>query len=101
MWYNKKEAKKKEVIYMFNSKYNEFLTVLLVIAIIGILALLGYFGWSVYNKYYINAKAEEAASGFETSVGNKDNNNNDDGERIDIGNVEDGESIYKPSDSRK
>ena len=50
---------------MFNSKFNNILTVLLVVAIIGILVLIGYFGFSVYNKYRLNAEAKKAVDAFE------------------------------------
>lgn len=78
---------------MFNSKFNNVLTVLLVIAIIGIVALIGYFGWSVYNKYYLDSSAHEVVESFEQNVGNK-KDDEDEGERQQIGDVEGGNSIY-------
>lgn len=50
---------------MFNSKFNNVLTVLLVVAIIGIIVLIGYFGFSVYNKYRLNAEAKKVVDAFE------------------------------------
>jgi len=50
---------------MFNSKFNNVLTILLVVAIIGIIILIGYFGFSVYNKYKINADAKNIVDAFE------------------------------------
>lgn len=50
---------------MFNSKYNNLLTVLLIIAIIAIIGILGFLGYSMINKYYINAEAREIVDAFE------------------------------------
>lgn len=79
---------------MFNSKFNGLLTGLLIVAIIGIVALIGYFGWSVYNKYYLNAEAKNIVDSFEQSVSNRNEVNNETGERTEIGGVEGGNSIY-------
>ncbi len=54
---------------MFNSKFNTILTVLLIVAMIAIVAIIGYLGFSMYNKYYINANAEEVVNSFEQSTG--------------------------------
>lgn len=78
---------------MFNSKFNGVLTGLLIVAIIGIVALIGFFGWSVYNKYYLDAKAKGAVDAFEQAT-NKNPSNEDEGERGQIGDVEGGNSIY-------
>lgn len=80
---------------MFNSKFNGLLTGLLIIAIIGIIALIGYFGWSVYNKYYIDTGAKDAVDAFEQTVANKPTNNNETVDRVEIGGVDEGNSIYK------
>lgn len=77
---------------MFNSKFNGLLTGLLIVAIIGIVALIGFLGWSVFNKYYLNANANEVVENFEASVNDK--NEEDDGNRTTIGDVENGDSIY-------
>lgn len=75
---------------MFNSKFSGLLTGLLIVAIIAIVVLIGYFGWSVYNKYYLDAKAQEVVESFEKNQGNND----DDGDRAQIGDVEGTPSIY-------
>lgn len=77
---------------MFNSKFNGLLTGLLIVAIIGIVALIGFLGWSVFNRYYLNANANEVVENFEASVNKKDEE--EDGDRTTIGDVEDGDSIY-------
>lgn len=78
---------------MFNNKYNGLLTGLLIAAIIGIVGLIGFFGWSVFNKYYLNSKAEDAVDLFEQEV-NKKPSEEDEGERQQIGDVEGSGSIY-------
>ena len=82
---------------MFNSKFNGLLTILLIIAIIGILGLIGYFGWSVYNKYYIDSNAKNVVNAFEqaTQNNNKNEMKNEAGERVEIGDVAGGNSIYE------
>lgn len=87
----------KEGIYMFNSKFNGLLTILLVIAIVGILGLIGYFGWSVYNKYYIDASAKNVVNAFEQVAQNNKKNEvqNESQERNEIGDVAGGNSIYQ------
>lgn len=79
---------------MFNNKYNGLLTGLLIAAIVGIVGLMGFFGWSVFNKYYLNSKAEEAVSNFEEEV-KKDKPTEDEGNRTQIGDVEGSGSIYQ------
>lgn len=81
---------------MFNSKYSNFITVLLVIAIIAIIAIIGYCGYDIYTKYYTNKEAEEAISQFDSSVG-KDENTTDENtdfqiEGIDESNTDNDES---------
>ncbi len=56
---------------MFNSKFSTLLTALLIVSIIAIIAIIGYFGYSIYNKYYINASAQDIVDNFEQSAGNK------------------------------
>ncbi len=77
---------------MFNSKFNGLLTVLLIIAIVGILALIGYFCWSVFNKYSIESDANKVVDSFEQMTSNK--KPEEDGDRGQIGDVEDTNSIY-------
>ncbi len=85
---------------MFNSKFNGLLTGLLIAAIVGIIALIGYFGWSVYNKYYINAGASDAVDAFEHQIGQNNNTvtppqeSNVEENREQIGEVGEGNSIY-------
>lgn len=81
---------------MFNSKFNGLLTGLLIVAIIGIVALIIYFGWSVYNRYYLNASAKNIVNSFEEFTGNNKNNNKveEGGDKEKIDGVGDGNSIY-------
>ena len=80
---------------MFNSKFSGLLTVLLIIAIIGIIAVIGYFSWTMYNKYSLDAKAKDVANAFEEiAITNKKEQPEDEGERVEIGDVEGGSSIY-------
>ena len=55
----------KEVIFMFDSKYNNLLTVLLIVAIIAIIGLLGYLGYSMYNQYYLDSASRNIVDAFE------------------------------------
>lgn len=64
---------------MFNSKFSSLLTVLLVVSIIGIVGILIYVGYSFYNKYYINASAQDAVDAFQEAVV-------DNGKTISLGN---------------
>lgn len=79
---------------MFNNKYNGLLTGLLIAAIIGIVGLIGFFGWSVFNKYYLNSNANKVVDLFEEEA-KKDNPDEEEGERTEIGGVEEGDSIYR------
>lgn len=84
-------------IYMFNSKFNNVLTVLLVVAIIGIVILIGYFGFSVYNKYKVNADAKNAVDAFE-QISNSQKNEiprEDVGDREDLGSLDGSNTIYQ------
>lgn len=84
---------------MFNSKYNNVLTVLLIIAIIAIIGILGFLGYSIISKYYIDAEAKEVVDAFEQAHTRDTNTiveptqNIIDG-NITIGGVEEGNSIY-------
>lgn len=42
---------------MFNSKYSNLLTVLLIVVIVGIVGLLIFLGIDTYTKYYIEKEA--------------------------------------------
>ncbi len=66
---------------MFNSKYSNFLTVLLVIVVLAIIGIIIYLGYDIYNKYYTNKDAEEAISQFDSIV--SENNNNSDENNMD------------------
>lgn len=57
---------------MFESKYSNFLTALLVIIIIGIIALLGYLGYTYYQKYYINKDTAEFVDSYIEEVGDQE-----------------------------
>lgn len=89
---------------MFNSKFNGMLTILLIITIIGIIILISFFGWSVYNKYYLNTEAKKAVETFEQIAveNNKTEKPKDDedGERTQIGGVEDGNSMYEAENNK-
>lgn len=74
--------------------FNKLLTVLIVIAIIGIIALIIFFGWSTYNKYYLNANANEAVSDFEEYVKKDKEKQDGNQEGLEIGGLESGSSIY-------
>lgn len=89
---------------MFNSKFNNVLTIALVVAIILIVVLIGVFGYAIYNKYYINNKTKEAMDLFDQQVAeNKpdktdDTNQTTDGNVV-IGDVAGGNSIYSDQSS--
>lgn len=61
---------------MFEKKYGNFLTIILIIVIIAIIGLLAFFGYDIYRKYYIDKDAQEAVSGFDSSRNEINNNNN-------------------------
>lgn len=76
---------------MFNSKYSNVLTVILVVVIVAIVGLLIFWGVDVYNKYYISKEASDAASQFDEEVNNNQNTTtnevNDTNNIIDDGNL--------------
>lgn len=49
---------------MFNSKYSNLLTVLLVVVIVGIIGLLIFLGIDIYNKYYIEKETRKRCRAF-------------------------------------
>lgn len=57
---------------MFESKYSNFLTVLLVIIIVAVVILLGFIGFNVYRNYSIQKGASEYVDAF---VGETDRTN--------------------------
>lgn len=62
---------------MFNSKYSNILTAILIIVIIAILVLLGFVGYDFYRKYYIDKEASDYIDQFEEQVKPiEDNTNN-------------------------
>lgn len=60
----------------FDSKYGNFLTILLVIAIIAIVGLLGFLGYDMYRKYYTISEADEITKQFENQGKEQQNNTN-------------------------
>ena len=88
---------------MFNSKFNNVLTVILVIAIILIIGLICFLGYSLYNKYYINKKSQEAMDLFDQQISENKPEEPDTNETVDgnvvIGDVTDGNSIYSDQSS--
>ena len=72
---------------MAESKFNKILTILLVVAIVG---------WAAYSKYSITTNAEDVASDFEEQA-KKKKEEQEEGERLQIGGVDQGESIYNSS----
>lgn len=55
---------------MFNSKYSNVLTTILVVVIIAIIGLVGFLGYDIYRKYYIDGQAEEFMSQYEEQFNN-------------------------------
>ena len=77
-----------------NSKYGTVLTVILIIAIVAIICIVGIIGYRIYNAYYIDTGATQAATQFEQAIQNNIHNNQQDYEnsintnKIDITGVE-------------
>lgn len=67
---------------MFESKYSNFLTALLVIIIIGIIALLGYLGYTYYQKTHLNNDASEFVDSFIEDAADDQNTTDGDGEAL-------------------
>lgn len=73
-----------------NSKYGNLLTVILVISIIAIIGIVGIIGYRIYNSYHIQEGALSAATQFENTVSNNNNNSvQNGGDKSNIGNVQD------------
>lgn len=75
-----------------NSKYGNFLTILLVIIIIAVIGLIGFFSYSVYKRYTSEQDANKFVSNFGQNIKptDKEDNNNNPGEIDDdpLSNVE-------------
>lgn len=56
--------------FMFNSKYSNVLTIVLVIVIIAIVGLVIFLGYDMYRKYYIDKEAEDFLSQYEEQTTN-------------------------------
>ena len=61
---------------MFNSKYSNLLTVLLIVVIIIILGLIAFLGYDMYKKYYIEKDAQEFMARYEEELNVVTNNEN-------------------------
>lgn len=72
---------------MFNSKYSNMLTIVLVVAIILIIALIAYFGYDIYRKYYTNKGAGDAVNAFQDGYANKIPNKNNNTNNNNGGNI--------------
>lgn len=57
-----------------NSKYSNLLTVILIVAIIAIIGVVGIIGYRIYNAYYVEKGAIQAATKFEQSLENNVSN---------------------------
>ena len=88
---------------MFNSKFNNVLTIALIVAIILIVVLIGVFGYAMYNKYYISNKNKEAMDLFDQQIAEnkpeEPDTNQTTEENVVIGDVAGGNSIYSDQSS--
>ena len=57
-----------------NSKYGNILTIILVVAIIAIIGIVGVIGYRIYDAYYVDTGATQAAIQFEQTLQNNSNN---------------------------
>ena len=53
---------------MKEKKFNKVLTVILIIVVIAIFIVLGFWGFDLYQKYYINASANQALDEFNNRI---------------------------------
>lgn len=53
---------------MKEKKYNKVLTVILIIVVVAIFVVLGFWGFDLYQKYYINASANQALDEFDNRI---------------------------------
>lgn len=60
---------------MFNSKYGNLLTALLVVVIIAIIGLLGYFGYDTYQRYFVTKDTSEFVDSFSQEVSSIEDEN--------------------------
>ncbi len=72
---------------MFESKYSNFLTVILVIVIVSIIGLLGYLGYNLYSKYFINKDSAEFVDAFVSTENDDSENKNETGEQTESTNI--------------
>lgn len=71
---------------MFESKYSNFLTILLVIVIIAIIGCLIFGGYKVYQQFNSNKEANNFVNEFlQNTTGNVENNNNIAVDNTDVG----------------
>ena len=57
-----------------NSKYGNLLTVILIVAIVAIIGIIAIIGYRMYNAYYIDTGATQAATQFEQTIQQQQNN---------------------------
>ena len=57
-----------------NSRYGNLLTIILVVAIVAIIGIIAIIGYRMYKSYYLETGAMQAATEFESSVGNPTDN---------------------------
>lgn len=58
-----------------NTKYGNLLTVILIVAIVAIIGVVGIIGYKIYNSYYVDKGATQAATQFEQGLQNNISNN--------------------------
>ena len=62
---------------MFNNdRYGNMLTIILIVSVVAIVGILGIVGVRIYNAYYVETGATQAATKFEEMIQNNNNNNN-------------------------
>ncbi len=70
---------------MFNSKYSNLLTALLVVVIIAIVGLLGFFAYDAYQKYFVTKDTGEFVDSFAQDIDvNNDENATDENANANI-----------------
>lgn len=73
---------------MFNSRYGNLLTIILVMVIVLIIGLVGWFAYDMYKQYSTNNKAETAVEDFEKNLKKKVSDSEVEGNyQLDIGNT--------------
>ena len=89
---------------MFNSKYGNLLTALLVVVIIAIVGLLGFFGYDAYQKYFITKDTGEFVDSFSQEIETNtetNNKNKTDEEQADANALDNIESTQTTSSNGK